>query len=104
MLDIDDFKKINDTYGHNEGDKVLEKLGIFLSELPFGKAFRLGGDEFVILVEESKYIPVILAFIERNCFIRTGIKVSKGAGKNIIEADKLLYENKRKKKSNSTIG
>ncbi len=60
---------------------------------------RLGGDEFVILVETAQSIPVILNYIELNCFEQTGIKVSQGSGRDIIEADKKLYESKRITKS-----
>jgi len=51
MLDIDDFKKINDTYGHPIGDEVLKTIGSILlrqlrsSDIPF----RWGGEEFLIL-------------------------------------------------------
>ncbi len=49
MADIDFFKKINDTYGHAAGDKVLQILGSILQEYmgPFGTIVRWGGEEFV---------------------------------------------------------
>ncbi|OKP86898.1 hypothetical protein A3844_12960 [Paenibacillus helianthi] len=53
MLDIDYFKKYNDTYGHFEGDTVLRRVGRLLQELSEragGFAFRLGGEEFGIIV------------------------------------------------------
>ncbi len=66
MLDIDNFKSINDNYGHGEGDRVLTKLGQILlgtiqvagtrisgaenSNISIG---RWGGEEFMILIEEG---------------------------------------------------
>ena len=47
LFDIDDFKLINDAYGHPAGDKVLVGLATRLRQN--GEAFRLGGDEFAIL-------------------------------------------------------
>lgn len=56
MLDLDDFKPINDTYGHIEGDRVLrviaERLQGHLRRTDF--VARLGGDEFVLLIEDAK--------------------------------------------------
>ncbi len=54
-LDIDHFKNINDTYGHQAGDKVLESISQCCNELIrnsdiFG---RLGGEEFSILLPET---------------------------------------------------
>ncbi|CAM3963052.1 diguanylate cyclase [Saccharibacillus endophyticus] len=62
MLDIDCYKKYNDTYGHYEGDQVLKRLGGALRRCTADGqsfAFRLGGEEFGILMpgasrEESK--------------------------------------------------
>ncbi|MGF1711407.1 GGDEF domain-containing protein [Vibrio kagoshimensis] len=54
MLDLNGFKKINDTYGHAAGDQLLIEVAKKLSELLTNKTqklFRLGGDEFVILLE-----------------------------------------------------
>jgi len=49
MLDIDDFKKINDTYGHVVGDQILEAVGRRLQEaVRNGIVGRYGGDEFLI--------------------------------------------------------
>ncbi|HED12746.1 MAG TPA: diguanylate cyclase [Gammaproteobacteria bacterium] len=55
MLDIDHFKKINDRYGHLNGDLVLQKLGKFLrNEIrTTDLAARYGGEEFVLLLRET---------------------------------------------------
>ena len=52
MLDIDHFKQINDRYGHEEGDRVLEILGRLLLERtrPGDIACRYGGEEFVVIL------------------------------------------------------
>ena len=52
MLDIDLFKKLNDSYGHRIGDEVLALVGARLKECVKGKDFiaRYGGDEFVVLL------------------------------------------------------
>ncbi len=50
-IDIDEFKKINDQYGHLIGDKVLEKVGEILNKITRSEelVFRVGGDEFLIV-------------------------------------------------------
>lgn len=55
MVDIDFFKKVNDTYGHQAGDIVLKKLaGVFLLVLrDIDFAARFGGEEFVVLLPET---------------------------------------------------
>jgi diguanylate cyclase (GGDEF)-like protein len=56
MLDVDNFKHVNDTYGHSTGDDVLVLLGKCLKEItgPQIYAARYGGDEFVILFDNLK--------------------------------------------------
>ena len=51
FADIDDFKKINDTFGHSEGDKLLAEVGNILKEniRKTDTVFRIGGDEFIII-------------------------------------------------------
>ncbi len=51
VVDLDDFKGINDSFGHLFGDEVLKQLGIALGNAVRGSdtVFRFGGDEFVIL-------------------------------------------------------
>jgi len=55
MLDVDHFKKCNDTYGHLVGDNVLKKLGSILKEMTRDVDFvaRYGGEEFVVLLLEA---------------------------------------------------
>ena len=56
MLDVDDFKKFNDTYGHIEGDKALKAVADALKEAlkrPGDYLFRLGGEEFGVLITEG---------------------------------------------------
>jgi len=55
LLDIDHFKKCNDTYGHLEGDKVLVKLGQIIKPClrTIDSAYRYGGEEFTIILPET---------------------------------------------------
>ena len=56
FMDLDGFKQINDTMGHDAGDKVLIELSnIFERSLPQNaKSYRLGGDEFAVVMENIK--------------------------------------------------
>jgi diguanylate cyclase (GGDEF)-like protein len=55
MLDIDDFKQINDTYGHLQGDKVLRMVGrvIHLESRGVDEPARYGGEEFAVALPET---------------------------------------------------
>jgi diguanylate cyclase (GGDEF)-like protein len=55
MADLDRFKNINDTYGHDTGDRVLKEIGSFLQEnvRDVDMVARYGGEEFVILIPEA---------------------------------------------------
>ena len=55
MLDVDKFKKFNDTYGHQQGDEVLKVVGKTLEETARASDFvaRYGGEEFVLLFPET---------------------------------------------------
>jgi diguanylate cyclase (GGDEF)-like protein len=68
LLDIDNFKQINDRYGHPSGDKVLAQVAARLRQ--GGEAFRLGGDEFALLLprrDEHEGLSIARSIIERMC-------------------------------------
>jgi diguanylate cyclase (GGDEF)-like protein/putative nucleotidyltransferase with HDIG domain len=50
LFDVDNFKRINDQYGHPTGDRILSQVAARLRQ--GGEAFRLGGDEFAVLLPE----------------------------------------------------
>ncbi|MDP4536140.1 GGDEF domain-containing protein [Alkalimonas collagenimarina] len=53
MLDVDHFKKFNDTYGHDVGDQVLRLLGAILAKQPGMTAYRYGGEEFTLVFHHA---------------------------------------------------
>lgn len=120
ILDIDDFKSINDTYGHIAGDKVLIFLANTIKKtLRDGdKIFRYGGEEFIIIlnrIDDKQCIKVtnrLLELIRKNKLIYKGqnipITMSVGATKYkqgdthdslISRADTALYRAKKNGKN-----
>lgn len=118
LLDVDDFKHINDTNGHLSGDDVLKEItSVFQQALGENSyVFRIGGDEFVILFESRDYQKPLQQAVDKLfnfSIIREGVKVSIG----IIEVpearselnmenlykhvDKALYEAKARKLRNT---
>lgn len=53
MVDIDHFKKFNDTYGHAAGDEVLREVAALLSASSAGQVYRYGGEEFSVLYSNT---------------------------------------------------
>lgn len=65
MVDVDHFKKFNDTHGHDVGDQVLRAVGARLAEIGGGgKSFRYGGEEFSVLFADRS-IGEALPHLER---------------------------------------
>ena len=112
-IDIDDFKKCNDTFGHREGDKVLKKIGEILknSLRNTDSAYRLGGEEFGIVLphltkEKAKKVAErIKKEIQKKLYPSHKITVSIGVadsrdGEDVLKkADEAMYEAKRKGKN-----
>ena len=118
MIDIDDFKKINDEYGHDNGDKVLLRLAEAMKDCctPEDKIFRYGGEEFVIIfvdknIDSAKRITenILTAFSNSRyefAKIRTTFSCGLVQGdyeltkeKVFNEADKLMYDAKQSGKN-----
>lgn len=68
MVDIDNFKEVNDTLGHLEGDKVLKDIAAVLSSSIRHTDFlaRFGGDEFFITTENVRFLHLIVERIQEN--------------------------------------
>jgi diguanylate cyclase (GGDEF)-like protein/putative nucleotidyltransferase with HDIG domain len=66
LVDVDDFKRVNDLYGHPAGDTVLAQIAANLRQN--GEAFRLGGDEFAVLLpqsDEAEAVSAASAIVDR---------------------------------------
>ena len=69
-IDVDDFKSINDTFGHDEGDRVLRLVAATLNETFRGTDIitRWGGDEFIVLALDapSGFVPLLSDRFQQN--------------------------------------
>jgi diguanylate cyclase (GGDEF)-like protein len=117
FCDVDNLKKINDTYGHQEGDLALIRTADALEQSLRGSDIlsRLGGDEFVVLAAETsnQTEEIILRRLEKNLkklsatepryalslcvgVARFDPKRATTLGELMVQADKAMYEKKRK--------
>ena len=125
FLDLDGFKFINDTYGHDAGDEVLKQVAKRVSSAirSSDTAFRLGGDEFLISVEKIKDKTDIEKLCERLINNISAPLSYKGIGLNVgvsigaalypssannasnlrFRADELMYQVKKTGKNNFLI-
>ena len=117
MVDVDDFKAINDEYGHPAGDVALKSLASILRKTVRDKdsVFRWGGDEFVIILPDASPEVVtivaerIRAAVENyglySLTVSIGIAkiINDNVGAALAEADKAMYEAKKLKNSIATF-
>ena len=125
MIDVNDFKRINDTFGHAEGDRALVIVADALKRIVDGRNFptflgRYGGDEFILIAhtpsapEIDRMICEIRQRIEEDCYLQqapyvifVGIGFDKVGGeadsfqKCIARADDNMYLDKKNCKLNS---
>lgn len=119
MCDIDDFKKVNDTYGHDAGDVVLKDVSKIMRQFVEGRGYvcRWGGEEILILsnldkeetklmVEKIRRNVVNHLFVHEEKIIRCSVTIGvaiHNAGDNIEDtietADYNLYNGKRNGKN-----
>lgn len=113
MIDIDDFKDINDRYGHIKGDEVLKELGkCIIDHIRHGDyAVRWGGEEFLVLMDTAyeiglKRAQTLVDDIGNRDFAGLKITVSIGVSilgedniQSIKESDIALYQAKRSGKN-----
>jgi len=124
MLDIDHFKKINDTYGHDVGDFALKKtVEIFKSNIrAFDLMARVGGEEFCILLEDISledtkiFLEKIRSIFEKNVFkaldrdisftISIGVRYGLDENLDIMlkKADEQLYISKESGRNRVSMG
>lgn len=109
LVDIDFFKEVNDNYGHNMGDRIINQVATHMKGLGNGKGFyaRVGGDEFAVFLEgavEQKQLEQEAAeFLQNMAENETGIYATLSIGGYIFDgqteyeslykkADKVLYK------------
>lgn len=123
FLDLNKFKQVNDSYGHEVGDQLLKTLGILLKECIRNEdtLSRISGDEFVILLENISYEnaervaekiqtkltqPIQIGDIKLNISVSIGIAVYPDDGTEMSEllriADSRMYNAKEQSKDMTT--
>jgi diguanylate cyclase (GGDEF)-like protein len=121
MIDVDDFKKINDTYGHAIGDVILSDIATELSNNTRNTDIvtRWGGDEFAIIFSSTSLVETceVMERIRRKIELRflSSYRLTISAGvvslepnndlKNLlIKADQALYKAKTQKNTVIAVG
>lgn len=107
FIDVDEFKLINDTYGHEIGDKLLTVIAEELTSLvrPGDTVARFGGDEFIVMCDQINDIDVVTSIadrisarlkkpirIEKNEFYST-VSIGIALGFGVIHTAENLFKN-----------
>lgn len=129
MIDLDDFKQINDTFGHLEGDRILKAIANILKHCARGADIvaRFGGEEFIVALQDTECEGAqqvaeriqeqirllscgqdeqkrgITASIGLSCYTQSGDMPIKTPERWIQEADEALYRAKRAGKNRISV-
>jgi diguanylate cyclase (GGDEF)-like protein len=115
MCDLDDFKSVNDTYGHEMGDRVLKAFSKALLSCVRNDDIvcRFGGDEFVVFfvacapeLVKKRLEDLVIKLKKNNIYFSAGISTyncNNTLNDAIDEADSALYESKEKGKNQVSI-
>ena len=70
MIDVNDFKTINDTYGHKSGDDCLERIAHIILNVygKYGNCYRVGGDEFCIILKKNMIYRLMEKNANHDCY------------------------------------
>jgi diguanylate cyclase len=125
LLDIDNFKRLNDELGHSAGDEALKALAAIVSKAlrPTDRVARYGGEEFVVLLPETppdegeqvltrlqrSLTGGLFMHKEKQVFVTfsagvTGYRLAERIEASLERADQALYEAKRTGKNRTCIG
>ncbi|MBN2547000.1 MAG: GGDEF domain-containing protein [Spirochaetes bacterium] len=125
FIDIDNFKSINDTYGHDVGDKILAMVSSTIKGIlrNFDTVARWGGEEFIVIIPDtSKDILVTVSerirlFVEKSWLTENNKKISvtisvgatlfnkRDTMKELVNrADELMYKSKKNGKNKVSFG
>jgi len=88
IMDIDNFKNINDSYGHIKGDEMLKVVGSVIKEV-FGDSRpsgRLGGDEFSVFIDDAVYESDVYTLAQRFCDRLTAERIERDECRTILTA------------------
>lgn len=117
MLDVDDFKVVNDRHGHQEGDRLLQELAVMIKETTRDSDIccRYGGEEFAVILPFTETAPaseiacricqgaqqvrVGESNVSVSCGVATYSTETETAQALIAKADRGLYEAKRSGKN-----
>lgn len=126
FIDLDGFKRVNDTLGHDAGDSVLKAVANRLTSLvrKSDTVARLGGDEFVLLLREVELVQDVLNMAQKiidtlgkkvqlesgeapKIGASIGISICPDNGVNLDEllmaADQAMYQSKERGKNTFTL-
>ena len=113
MIDLDNFKRINDTFGHQQGDAVIVRAAVAIREVfrTSDLSARLGGDEFMVFMHGGASVETVrrkaAALLDALRFTASGVGVSASVGVSMVrgnsagfdalycDADRAMYEAKR---------
>ncbi len=126
MLDIDHFKKINDTYGHLSGDQAIKKVSDIINRTVGsnnGLGFRYGGEEFVVIFEDKSLEDTIAViedilgkikkepitfdnhsfYVQASAGVTSYPEITKDISRLIDRADKSMYYSKQHGRDQLTV-
>ncbi|NVD06976.1 transporter substrate-binding domain-containing protein [Vibrio sp. JPW-9-11-11] len=118
-LDVNRFKPINDSYGHEIGDQVLKSVAAYIDKVWHGQSFRVGGDEFILIgkidatrIDDLQSKLTTIAFVSADGQLSFDISVAIGISppratfmslqEVLNEADEAMYRHKHGSKTPQT--